>query len=246
MSAKLVKVEQEKLVHIKRGVPVTTSLIVARAFGKRHDSVTRSILNLKDLDEFNRLTFVEREYVDVRGKTQPMYEMNRDSFVMLVMSFTGQKAFQWKLNFMEAFNALEEEVIRQHNEDWKQARLDGKAVRRELTNEIKAFIEYAKAQGSIHADHYYENLSKAINKALFILEDDAPKAFRNLLSGAQLAFVATAEHVAHKGLVEAMAMGLHYKECYAFARDKVFAFAATVGQTPVRNPLALLPPAPSE
>ena len=37
-----------------------------------------------------------------------MYVMNRDGFSLLVMGFTGSKALQFKLDFIEAFNKMEQ------------------------------------------------------------------------------------------------------------------------------------------
>lgn len=36
-----------------------------------------------------------------------MYYMNRDGFSLLVMGFTGKKALEWKLKYIEAFNQME-------------------------------------------------------------------------------------------------------------------------------------------
>ncbi|PXV62618.1 Rha family phage regulatory protein [Dysgonomonas alginatilytica] len=37
-----------------------------------------------------------------------MYIMNRDGFMILTMGFTGQKALDFKFEFIEAFNYMEE------------------------------------------------------------------------------------------------------------------------------------------
>lgn len=39
-----------------------------------------------------------------------MYLMDRDGFSLLVMSFKGEKALKWKLDFIDAFNAMEQEI----------------------------------------------------------------------------------------------------------------------------------------
>ena len=36
--------------------------------------------------------------------------MNRDGFSLLVMGFTGKKALEWKIKYIQAFNAMEEEL----------------------------------------------------------------------------------------------------------------------------------------
>lgn len=70
----------------------TTSLNVADVFGKDHGKIIRDIENLECSQQFNRANFGLIDYVDSRGRTQPMYEMTRDGFSFLVMGFTGAKA----------------------------------------------------------------------------------------------------------------------------------------------------------
>ena len=41
----------------------------------------------------------------------PAYFLTRDAFSLLVMGFTGAAAIQWKLKYIEAFNALESAVM---------------------------------------------------------------------------------------------------------------------------------------
>lgn len=42
-----------------------------------------------------------------------MYLMDRDCFCFLVMGFTGEKADKWKLDFIDAFNAMEAKLNQQ-------------------------------------------------------------------------------------------------------------------------------------
>ena len=39
-----------------------------------------------------------------------MYLMNRDGFSLLAMGFTGKEAVEWKLKYIEAFNAMEQQL----------------------------------------------------------------------------------------------------------------------------------------
>lgn len=87
---------------------VTTSLRVAEVFGKDHKNVIQSIENLaaeKSAAKF----FAEATY-DNRGKQYPMYYMNRDGFTLLAMGFTGKKALQFKIQYIQAFNSMEMQI----------------------------------------------------------------------------------------------------------------------------------------
>lgn len=52
--------------------------------------------------------FFKDQYENEQGKLQPMYVMNRDGFMLLVLGFTGIQALSIKLKFIEAFNEMEE------------------------------------------------------------------------------------------------------------------------------------------
>lgn len=91
---------------------LTTSLLVAEKFGKEHSKVIRTIESLV-LGEANfglANYFEKSSYVDSQNKSRPMYIMNRDGFSLLVMGFTGKKALQFKLEFIDAFNEMERTI----------------------------------------------------------------------------------------------------------------------------------------
>lgn len=54
--------------------------------------------------------FIQSEYADKYGRMQKEYLMTRDGFSLLVMGFTGNKALEWKLKYIEAFNHMEAEL----------------------------------------------------------------------------------------------------------------------------------------
>jgi Rha family phage regulatory protein len=98
----------ENLVAIRDNRATTTSLIVSQFFEKRHDDVLKACRRMiDDLPDDSLRNFAERDYIDDRGKTQPMYEMSRDGFSLLAMGFTGKKALEWKVKFLKAFNQME-------------------------------------------------------------------------------------------------------------------------------------------
>lgn len=96
------------------GIPVTTSRAVAEQFGKQHKNVIRDIENLRaTLDEtengkaFNRLNFEPVTLPDAKGESRPAYLLTRDGFTLLAMGFTGAKAVQFKVAYINAFNRME-------------------------------------------------------------------------------------------------------------------------------------------
>lgn len=99
----------------KNGQILASSLDISDRFGKRHDAVLRDIDNLIKSDSTILWSEMFRETTyQNRGKQYRCYDMNRDGFSLLAMGFTGKKALEWKLKYIEAFNKMEE-TIKQGN-----------------------------------------------------------------------------------------------------------------------------------
>lgn len=99
----------------KNGQPITTSLEVAKYFDKRHDHVLRDIQafhlpRFGEMIEFNKKNFFSARYMDAAGKgasrEQPMYNLTKDGFTLLVMGYTGEKAMLFKIAYINAFNQM--------------------------------------------------------------------------------------------------------------------------------------------
>jgi Rha family phage regulatory protein len=86
----------------------TTSVLVARKFGKEHKNVLQSIENIQCSKEFRELNFQLSSYQSQQNRTLPMYILTRDAFTMLVMSFTGPSASKFREEFIEEFNRMEQ------------------------------------------------------------------------------------------------------------------------------------------
>ena len=112
------------------GQPITTSRAVAECFGKQHFHVVRDIESIKeqlaasklralelanpkldslknDGSEFFYANFMQETYIDAQGKARPYYIMTKDGFTLLAMGFTGAKALQFKIAYINAFIRME-------------------------------------------------------------------------------------------------------------------------------------------
>ena len=104
-----------QLVQVNNGQAVTTSMQVAEYFGKRHTHVLDKIKQLiddtpKDFAEPNfRLCFKINQLQN--GKPQAYYEITKDGFVLLAMGFTGKKAIEFKINYINAFNQMADFIL---------------------------------------------------------------------------------------------------------------------------------------
>lgn len=97
------------LVRLNSNQVVTDSRSVAEHFEKEHKNVLRAIDDLVAQNSATKNMFYEtsREY---RGQSFRYFLMNRDGFSLLVMGFTGEKALEWKLKYINAFNEMEKTI----------------------------------------------------------------------------------------------------------------------------------------
>lgn len=94
--------------------PLTNSKLVAEVFGKEHRNVVRDIKNLIEwgvLKNEQTPMFEETTYINEQNKqSYPMFIMNQDGFTLLAMGFNGKKAMEFKLKYIEAFNAMKRQI----------------------------------------------------------------------------------------------------------------------------------------
>ena len=102
---------QIELVNVVDKKVVTTSLKVAEMFDKRHDNVLRDIKDLLEVGEIDALHFEVISYKDSMNRDKPMYLIDRDGFTLLAMGFTGKEALKFKVQYIQAFNKMEEELV---------------------------------------------------------------------------------------------------------------------------------------
>lgn len=158
-----------EFVFLKSNQALTTSLKVAEVFEKRHKNVLRAIENAKsNLRNFAPVekAIIRSNYTDAKGESRPMYLLNRDGFTFVVMGFTGERANQFKWQYIQAFNAMEQILLNQRNEEWKAIREAGKRGNRAMCDAIHDYvIPLARARGSKAPDTvFYMNYQKMINK----------------------------------------------------------------------------------
>jgi len=100
----------KNLVQVSNNQVVVASRDIAEHFGKLHKDVLESIREIIKAENSALTFFFETTYKAGTGKSYPEYLMNRDGFSLLVMGFTGKKALEWKLKYIEAFNKMEAHI----------------------------------------------------------------------------------------------------------------------------------------
>lgn len=213
------KVIERGLVYIAKDEAICNSLQVAEKFGKRHDNVVRDIDNLLKNEETLKM-FTLSSYTEKQNKqVYRMYIMNRDGFSLLAMGFTGKKALEWKLKYINAFNEIERQLRERQSAHWQQTRIECKSNRKLETDEIKAFIEYAKKQGSQNAKRYYVNLTKLANNAIGVSPNGRDEITINQLNNLILI-----EHIIEQVIREGIKKERYYKDIFIDCKKRVEQF----------------------
>ena len=96
---------------------------VARIYEKKHKNVILAIRQLiSEKPEFTGLNFKPCEYLDEKGRARPMYYMTESGFFTIVGGFTGQKARDLRVTFVETFDKMKNEILPKMAEELKNAR----------------------------------------------------------------------------------------------------------------------------
>lgn len=144
---------------------VTTSLKVAEVFGKEHQHVLRDIRVLMegvskigDTPMFEETTYTHEQ----NGQEYPMFVMNRDGFTLLAIGFTGKKALQFKMEYIKAFNEMEE------------------LLKKQAQPKPMSMVEMFAMQANINLDH--ERRVQKIESRLDAMEKEREESTALLLS----------------------------------------------------------------
>ncbi|EHP1801221.1 Rha family transcriptional regulator [Campylobacter jejuni] len=95
--------------NIKENKVFINSLDLAKVFNKNHKDVLETTKN-QPQNDFTESNFILSTYKDKKGELRPCYNLTRDGFSLLVMGFTGEKAYKWKILFIKAFNEMEKRL----------------------------------------------------------------------------------------------------------------------------------------
>lgn len=214
----------ELMIFEQKEQAVVSSRVVAEKFGKQHQHVTQTIENLISENPLVKSMFSKTYYESDRGRTYKEYLMNRDGFSLLVMGFTGKDALDWKIKYIQAFNAMESFIRERLSTEWLQTRKQGKLVRRDETDVIAELIEYAEAQGSKNMRKTaYLTYTKLVNSLVGIEAGQ-----RDSIPFKTLSTIMFLEDMVLHTIAEETKNGTYYKEIYQKCRrngEQIMRFA---------------------
>ncbi|MDZ7894228.1 MAG: Rha family transcriptional regulator [Sphingobium sp.] len=109
------------LVHVRDEGVRASSLDVAKSFDKRHDHVMRTVRELLNRrpDLAPNFGVMIQQVAMGKGakRASHYYEMDRKGFVLLAMGFTGAKALEWKIAYIDAFDRMEAALSAVNDDD---------------------------------------------------------------------------------------------------------------------------------
>ncbi|EAL7843417.1 hypothetical protein CSG70_07580 [Campylobacter coli] len=153
--------------NIKENKVFINSLDLAKVFNKNHKDVLETTKN-QPQNDFTESNFILSTYKDKKGELRPCYNLTRDGFSLLVMGFTGEKAYKWKIEFIKAFNEMEKRL-----KNLEQEKMQKLAFHQSLG--YKSQLKQQK--------EHYENKIKALK---YDLEKKKQLSFKRKLSEKEL------------------------------------------------------------
>jgi phage regulator Rha-like protein len=202
------------LVRIQRDDVFTDSLIIARETGNRHKNVKE--LCLKYQNQFESLgTFSVLNGESIGGRPEEIYQLNepQSSFLLTLMR-NSPKVVDFKLRLVQEFYAMRKLLLEKQTAEWREARRQSKEIRLQETDAIQALVEYARRQGSQHADKLYLAYTKLV-KGLAGYET------RDAADVGMLLMILSFENILRGIILTEMALDTHYKAIYQKAKAQL-------------------------
>lgn len=165
------KFDFKQMVMAINGQVITNSLKIASYFGKRHDNVLRKIRQVRSEcpADFSALNFEEADFIDKNGDVQPVINMTKDGYILVVMGFTGKAATLIKVNYIQAFNWMTEQLTRwQSMGEEAQQRHAIKAARSEVKGRFGSRLMHERKKEKRVLNLEYEQILSLTQPRLII------------------------------------------------------------------------------
>ena len=222
------------LVFVKNNVAFTTSQSIAVGVGHSHSTVLKLIRNSMDLDQLRDL---KSRSLKTKGRDAEVFDLDEEQATLVVMLMKNTpvvRKFKSTLakEFFKQRRIIQTLLNQQKDPERMIIRERTKHIRKECTDVIQRFVEYAKEQGSKSAEKYYMNLSRMELTGLFLIEQKFPNA-RDVMSIRQLNLIEMADEAIAISLSDSMRDKIPYKECYQIAKDRICMLAKIFPPSPL-------------
>lgn len=171
------------------------------------------------------------------GQPKKVFYLNEEQYLFLIMNMRTKAnekdlVLNLKLTISKQFVSMRKWILEQktqkQNQQYIETRNQSKIGRRQETDIIKTFIEYAKIQGSKSSNKYYMIISKMENAAFFILKEKFPNV-REILNIQQLSKIIVADMIVKQAIIEGMDKEKYYKDIFQEAKKRVVEMSTSLG-----------------
>jgi phage regulator Rha-like protein len=199
-----------ELVVLKGNDVFTDTIKIAHGTENQHPSVIKLVKNYRNtLERWGVVRFSDLKSINPKGgRPTKIAHLNEQQALFLVTLLDNNDiVVKFKAELVDQFCKMRKLLAERQTEAWLETRKAGKLTRRSETDVIKQLIEYAKSQGSTHADMLYVTYSKLANKIAGVSK-------RDLANIKQLNILDEIESMIFHVIELGMASGKHYKEIY--------------------------------
>ncbi len=227
------------IIVIHRNEPRVSSWLLKDGFQVEHRAIVRLINKYRsEFEEFGVIaTELQKPLSRAGGRPVDAFLLNEEQALYLGTLLKNTDHVRlYKRVLVHEFSRMKKMLIQvkanQQNTEYLERRKAGKLIRREETDVIQRFVEYAESQGSQNAHRYYSNITTMENKSLFLIAQKYPNN-RAIMDVQQLSVIGTADQIVARNLELGMADELNYKAIYQMAKKAITEFAKIIGRSPL-------------
>lgn len=149
--------ELTPVLSVVEGTPVVSTMAIAKHFGKEHRHVVSSVKTIirnspKSFHDANfRGLFSDVTVGNGAVKKVESFYLTRTGFSLLAMGFTGRKALQWKIAYVQAFDAMESELLARAAQPLPAPAAKPKAVKADRLIKITRHVVAAEMRTGVKA-----------------------------------------------------------------------------------------------
>lgn len=205
----------QELVALKGKDAFTDSLIISSGTGVAHRKIKEAIRKYQEvMERFGKLS-APYQAESTGGRPEEYYLLNEEQATFLITLLKNTDVvIEFKARLVSEFYKMRQFILERKTQTWIETRKAGKLTRKAETDTIQKLVEYAKDQGSTHADMLYMTYSKLANKMAGISKRDEASVMQlNNLSLIENIIL----HVINTGILT----GKHYKEIYQDCKKRL-------------------------
>lgn len=211
-----------KIVFLMGNNVFTDSMVIAKGTRNQHKSVVSLIkAQNKRLEKFGSIEFSDLKSRNPKGgRPTRIYKLNEMQATLLITFLDNTEIVaDFKVELVRQFYQMRRYIMEHQSPHWQQTRLESRINRRIETDEIKEFVEYAKAHGSKNADRYYVNFTNLANKAVGIDSNS-----RDSITAGELNNLILIEHIIGQVIRNGIQREVQYKEIYQDCKRRIGQF----------------------